>query len=139
MGYFLEATKRGSAPHIHPLLLSLSEVYTESDESPKINTIAEDDPKALRSNYYTPPSELRRWIYMSLAKMVRLHSDTYGSPLTLAASCQACTEPMALEHHDSSAEEGGAMINMPRKGKKCWRASSSVDHRESFIFMALSR
>jgi hypothetical protein len=58
MGYFLKATKRGSAPRIHPLLLSLSEVYTESDESPKISTIAEDDPKALRSNYYTPPSEL---------------------------------------------------------------------------------
>ena len=40
---------------IHPLLLSLSETIDESETNPKINSISENDGRALRSNFYTSP------------------------------------------------------------------------------------
>lgn len=60
MNYFAEVGKNGPNPRIHPLLLSLAEVFNESKGSLNIsiNSISEDDPRVLRSKYYTSPSEL---------------------------------------------------------------------------------
>jgi hypothetical protein len=45
-------------PRFHPLLLSLSEAFNKSGTAPDISSVSEDDPRAVRSNYYTPPNDL---------------------------------------------------------------------------------
>lgn len=45
-------------PRFHPLLCSLSEAINESETAPNIGTVSEDDPRALRSNFYTSPNDL---------------------------------------------------------------------------------
>jgi hypothetical protein len=45
-------------PRIHPLLISLTEAFNESKTAPDISSVCEDDMRAVRSNYYTPPNLL---------------------------------------------------------------------------------
>ena len=45
-------------PHFYPLLCSLSEAMKKSETAINISLISEDDPRALRSNFYTSPNEL---------------------------------------------------------------------------------
>jgi hypothetical protein len=59
MNYYANAKQTcPEAPHVHPLLLSLTEAYSESESAPNISSVSEDDPRALRSNHYTSPSDL---------------------------------------------------------------------------------
>ena len=59
MNYYVQAKER-SDQHVraHPLLLSLTAVYEESDNAPNISSVSEEDVRAQRSNYYTPLNEL---------------------------------------------------------------------------------
>ena len=59
MNHFERVSRRGpSCPRFHPLLLSLSKAFNESETAPNISSISEDDPRALRGNYYTSPNDL---------------------------------------------------------------------------------
>jgi hypothetical protein len=57
MNLFLDLKAGGVIPRIHPLLLSLTEAINESETSPNIASISEDDPRILNSPYYTPLRE----------------------------------------------------------------------------------
>jgi hypothetical protein len=43
---------------VHPLLLSLTETIDASETNPDIKAISENDERALRSAFYTPPNTL---------------------------------------------------------------------------------
>ena len=59
MNYYVQAKERSDQRvRAHPLLLSLTAVYEESDNAPNINSVSEEDVRAHRSNYYTPLNEL---------------------------------------------------------------------------------
>ena len=59
MSYFRNILKSlDPAPHVHPLLLSLTAAYNDSPKMPNISSVSEDDIRAQRGDYYTPPSEL---------------------------------------------------------------------------------
>lgn len=163
MNYYFQAKKRSpTPPRLHPLLLSLTDAYNESDKSPDISSVSEDDPRALRSNYYTSPGDLPPLdIHFSGKNGTATPSDARGSSLTSAASCRVCAasepqgnsasvgdatmamplaasslEPMASEPQDNSEEVGDTTITMPSRGKKRRRASSSGLRSESFTFIA---
>ena len=60
MNHYVQAKERCDQ-HVcaHPLLLSLTAIYEESDNAPNINSVSEEDVRAQRSNYYyTPLNEL---------------------------------------------------------------------------------
>ena len=59
MNYF-HAVSRGCprVPHVHPPFLSIAAAYNESSENPNISSVSEDNPRALRSNYYTSPNDV---------------------------------------------------------------------------------
>jgi hypothetical protein len=57
MDYFFGVKNQIPIPRVHPLLLSLTEVFKESDIKPNIGSVSEDDPRILGSKYYTPPSQ----------------------------------------------------------------------------------
>ena len=50
---------KGTSPmsSCHPLLISLAEAINESRTAPNISSVSENDPRALRSNYYTSLDE----------------------------------------------------------------------------------
>jgi hypothetical protein len=58
MNYFEEVKKGSRTPHVHPLLLSLSEAWKVSDTSPDIHSISENDPRVIGNPYYVSPNEL---------------------------------------------------------------------------------
>jgi hypothetical protein len=57
MNYFCDVQNKRPIPRVHPLLLSLAEVFKESEVSPDIGSISEDDPRVLGSEYFTSPSK----------------------------------------------------------------------------------
>ncbi|KAF8267231.1 hypothetical protein EI94DRAFT_1801938 [Lactarius quietus] len=58
MNYFEEVLREGKAPpHVHPLLLSLCEVWNASDVSQDIHSISDNDSRVIGGIYYVPPSE----------------------------------------------------------------------------------
>jgi len=59
MNHFEMVSREGPPyPRFHPLLLSLSEAFNESQTAPNISSVSEDDPRASRGNYYTSPTDL---------------------------------------------------------------------------------
>ena len=59
MNYFANISREHHpCPRVHPLLISLAEAINESHTAPNISSVSENDPRALRSNYYTSPDEL---------------------------------------------------------------------------------
>ena len=59
MNYYASASERSDQrPRIHPLLLSLTEAFQESKNSPNISSVSKDDLRAKRHNYYMPPINL---------------------------------------------------------------------------------
>ena len=59
MSYFRNILKcPNPAPCVHPLLLSLTAAYNDSPKLPNISSVSEDDIRAQRGDYYTPPGEL---------------------------------------------------------------------------------
>lgn len=63
MDYFVKAKesamKKGLAdPRVHPLFLSLAGAYDESEDTPNISSVHEEDSRIFRSNYYTPAKNL---------------------------------------------------------------------------------
>jgi hypothetical protein len=59
MNHFSTVKREGlPTPCVHLLWLSLSAVYHKSDTAPNISSVSEDDPRALRSNFYTSPDSL---------------------------------------------------------------------------------
>jgi hypothetical protein len=157
--YHQAAIGSGTPPRIHPLLLSLSEVYNNS-HSRSISSISEDDPGILSSNLYTSPNDLPPLdIHFPGQNGKALLCNALGSPLTSAASCRECMasepqdnsaevgdvamnspsaasnlETMALEPQDNLAEVGNATTTMPRKRG---RASGGVVRSESLIFIEM--
>jgi len=57
MGYFFGVKNQIPIPRVHPLLLSLTEVFKESDINPNLSSVSGDDPRILGSEYYTLPSQ----------------------------------------------------------------------------------
>ncbi|KAF8267159.1 hypothetical protein EI94DRAFT_1701191 [Lactarius quietus] len=96
MMYFTDAIDRsGIHPHMHPLFLSLTEVISKSGNAPDISSVSENDLRALRSNYYTAPSDL---------PPLDIHFNGQN------ASCQEC---MVSQTQDNLANTGGAEMNVP--------------------------
>src|ERR1700761_45794 len=59
MNFYVEAQERSDQhPRTHPLLLSLTEAYGESDNAPNISSVPKNDVRAQQNNYYMPPNEL---------------------------------------------------------------------------------
>jgi hypothetical protein len=58
VNYFFDVKERSPTVRVHPLLLSLIAALNESRGSLNISSIAEDDPRVLDNEYYTPPSNL---------------------------------------------------------------------------------
>ena len=59
MNLYVQAEERSDQRvRAHPLLLSLTAVYQESDNAPNISSVSEEDVRAQRSNYYMPLNEL---------------------------------------------------------------------------------
>jgi hypothetical protein len=60
MTFFVNARKRDPnlTIRVHPLLLSLTETIDASETNPDMKAISENDERALRSAFYTPPNTL---------------------------------------------------------------------------------
>jgi hypothetical protein len=60
MNFYADSCKKSPDLTIraHPILLSLAETINVSERNPDLSTISENDERALRSQYYTPPSAL---------------------------------------------------------------------------------
>jgi hypothetical protein len=110
MTYYHQASQRGhTPPRVHPLLLSLAEVYNKSPLN--ISSISRDDPRILSSKYYTSPDDLPPLdIHFPGQNGAALLCNTHGSPLTSAASCGEC---LASEPQGNSAEVGDVGMNTP--------------------------
>jgi hypothetical protein len=57
MNYFFDIKKQSPIPRAHPLLLSLTAVFKESEIHPNMGSVSEDDPRVLKSKYHTPAGE----------------------------------------------------------------------------------
>jgi len=79
MNYFASANGRSpTPPRIHPLLLSLGLIFQESESSPNISSVSEDNPRVLSSNYYTSPKDLPPLdIHLPGQNCAVLFSDVY--------------------------------------------------------------
>jgi hypothetical protein len=110
MNIFNEACKKkpNHFVRVHPLLLSLSETIHASETNPDINAISENDERALRSNYYTPPDSLPPLkIHFSGQNGPSLLPKQNDYALTSVAGCRACVEfgPQAdLEEEGNDAQ-----------------------------------
>ena len=103
MNFFADASKKNYI-RVHPLLLSLTAAISASETNPDISTISENDERALRSNYYTPPDTLPPLeIHLSGQNGSSLLSTQNGLALTLVAGCRECVASAP----QANLEEGG--------------------------------
>lgn len=58
MDYFFKVKDKNPIPRTHPLLLSLTRAINESDVSPNLASVSENDPDILNNKYYTSPHNL---------------------------------------------------------------------------------
>ncbi len=143
MNFFQANINPNSTIRVHPLLVSLSEAVHASASSPDISSISENDERALRSNFYTSPSEMPPLeIHSSGQNGPSLLSNINGYALMSVAGCREC---MGLAPQDNSGEGnatqdssaatphapednlediGGTSLRAHSKGKKHRRASS---------------
>ncbi|KAF8257954.1 hypothetical protein EI94DRAFT_1708451 [Lactarius quietus] len=132
MVYFTDTISRsGTHPHVHPLFLSLTEVISQTGNSPDISTVSENDPRALRSNYYTAPSDLPPLdIHFNgqngATQTVTAQDDSANTGDTeMNVPLAVCNLQNALsQHKELSAAATDATINIPRNGKKHHSAPS---------------
>ncbi|KAH9024138.1 hypothetical protein EDB85DRAFT_1894450 [Lactarius pseudohatsudake] len=122
--YYFSANKRNPIPlRIHPLLVSLMEVFKEGRVSVNMSSVSENDPRILSSNYYTSPKNLPLLnIHLQGQNGADPISGTHVCPLTSAASCQECMGSSASE---TSAAIGSSTTPIPRKRKKDRHLSGS--------------
>ncbi|KAH9012496.1 hypothetical protein EDB85DRAFT_2158982 [Lactarius pseudohatsudake] len=122
--YYFSANKRNPIPLcIHPLLVSLMEVFKEGRVSVNMSSVSENDPRILSSNYYTSPKNLPLLnIHLQGQNGADPISGTHVCPLTLAASCRECMGSLASE---TSAAIGSSTTPIPRKRKKDRHLSGS--------------
>ena len=117
MSYFRNTLKGPDpAPRVHPLLLSLTAVYNESPKIPSISSVSEDDIRAQRGDYYTPPSELPSLdIHFDGQEGMAQNCDNCVSWLTLAAcrECMASAAPNPLQSQVNVANIGDAVTSTP--------------------------
>ena len=91
MNYFFNVKNKSPIPRTHPLLLSLTEVFKESEISPSLSSISEDDPRVLRSKYYTSPSKFPPLdVHLSGQNGVCPLFDPDSFTLTSVADCREC-------------------------------------------------
>jgi len=98
-------------------------VIEEAEMSPNISGISEDDPRVLRSNFYSPPESFP-------PLEIHISGQSGESPLFNPGSftfisAAVCRECVPSEPQGNSAGVGNAAI-AERKGKKRRRASSGV-------------
>ncbi|KAF8274710.1 hypothetical protein EI94DRAFT_1695844 [Lactarius quietus] len=125
MVYFTDAISRSRmCPRVHPLFLSLTEAISQTGNSPDISTVSENDPRALRSNYYTAPTFSHHWIYISMAKMAQDNLANTGDTEMNVPSAVCNLQNALSQHKELSAEATDATVNIPRNGKKCHSAPS---------------
>ncbi|KAF8266112.1 hypothetical protein EI94DRAFT_1701998 [Lactarius quietus] len=107
MMYFTDAIHRSRIhPRMHPLFLSLTEVISESGNAPDISSVSENDPRALRSNYYTAPSDL---------PLLDIHFNGQN----------VCNlENVLSQCKELSVEATDATVNIPRNVEKHYGAPS---------------
>src|ERR1019366_7557238 len=109
MNYFFAVKNSSPIPRVHPLLLSLAEVFKESETSPEISSISKDDPRVLNSKYYTTPSNFPP-----------LDAHLSGQNGTSRVSTQ-----LALRSHQQLTAENvkgaGRVIPMKAKRTEMWR------------------
>src|SRR6266581_3619512 len=132
MNYFVNANTRSpTPPRVHPLLLSLALMFKESETSPNLSSVSEDNPKVLSSIYYASPKDLPPLdIHLPGQNGAVPFSDVHGSLLTSVASCGEC---MAPEPQDNSTEVGHSIVTIPSSGKKQRRAAGGGVRSESHI------
>jgi hypothetical protein len=108
MDFYVDARNRNSnrTIRVHPLLLSLTEAVNASETNPDISTISENDERALRSNFYTSPSEM---------PPLEIHSSGQNGPSLLSnipsyalMSVDGCRKCMGFAPQHNSGEEGNA-------------------------------
>ena len=160
MNYFVNANTRSpTPPRVHPLLLSLALMFKESETSPNLSSVSEDNPKVLSSIYYASPKDLPPLdIHLPGQNGAVPFSDVHGSLLTLVASCGECMAPkpqeslvmvgnvamsipsaapilesVAPEPQDNSTEVGHSIVTIPSSGKKQRRAAGGGVRSESHI------
>jgi hypothetical protein len=132
--YYCDAITRSHVPlRIHPLLLSLMEVFKEGGVTVNISSVSENDSRILSSNYYTSARDLPLLnIHSPGQNGVDPLSGTHVCPLTSAASCQECMGSSASE---TSAAIGSSTTPIPRKRKKDRHVSGSGVRSESLVFI----
>ena len=132
--YYCDAITRSHVPlRIHPLLLSLMEVFKEGGVTVNISSVSENDSRILSSNYYTSPKNLPLLnIHLPGQNGADPISGTHVCPLTSAASCRECMGGLASE---TSAVIGSSTTPIPRKRKKDRHVSGSGVRSESLVFI----
>src|SRR6266702_567607 len=132
MNYFVNVNTRSPTPPcVHPLLLSLALMFKESETSPNLSSVSEDNPKVLSSIYYASPKDLPPLdIHLPGQNGAVPFSDVHGSLLTSVASCGEC---MAPKPQDNSTEVGQSIVTIPSSGKKQRRAAGGSVRSESHI------
>src|SRR6266702_3773002 len=145
MNYFVNVNTRSPTPPcVHPLLLSLALMFKESETSPNLSSVSEDNPKVLSSIYYASPKDLPPLdIHLPGQNGAVPFTDVHGSLLTSVASCGECMAPIpsaapileyvAPEPQDNSTEVGHSIVTIPSSGKKQRRAASGGVRSESHI------
>jgi hypothetical protein len=110
MNRFATLKRKGlPIPRIHPLWLSLTATYYESETAPNISSVCEDDPRALRSNHYISPNDLPPLDIHFKGEDGAAQSLTHDSQLMSAASCSEC---IASKAQETLPEVGDATQNM---------------------------
>ncbi|KAF8274188.1 hypothetical protein EI94DRAFT_1696131 [Lactarius quietus] len=132
MVYFTNAISRSRMhPHIHLLFLSLTEAISQTGNSPDISTVSENDPRALRSNYYTapsilPPLDIHFNGQNGVTQTVTAQDDSVNTrDAEKNVPLAVCNLQNALSQREELlAEATNATINIPRNGKKRHSAPS---------------
>ncbi|KAF8262943.1 hypothetical protein EI94DRAFT_1704366 [Lactarius quietus] len=118
-------------PCVHLLFLSLTKAISKSGNAPDISSVSENDPRALRSNYYTAPSDLPLLdIHFNgqngMTKTATTQDDsanTGGAEMNVpSAVCNL--ENVLLQHEELSVEATNATVNIPRSVEKHYGAPS---------------
>jgi hypothetical protein len=146
MAFYLSACCRNPEHtiHVHPLLLSLTEIIKASHTNPDISTISENDERALKSKLYTLPSIFPPLeIHFPGQNGQSFLFNHYCNALTLIAGCWKCMASFSQNNSggegtqgnlattsntlkDNLAHIGSAHPSKPNKVRKCQCASSGA-------------
>src|ERR1700761_8422927 len=161
MTYFRNTLKGPDpAPCVHLLLLSLTAVYNDSPKMPSISSVSEDDIRAQRGDYYTPPSELPSldihfdgqegmaqncdncvsWLASAAPNPLQsqVNVANIGDAVTSTPSAAINIESTTSHPQDDSEMATDVTTNVSGKGKNRQHASGGMVRSESYINMAVS-